>query len=53
MQKRLDPEMGVNRIFEMFSCQGRIQKFFQGGDRNLRHFSSVVVFDRFNVSNFA
>ena len=32
----------------MFSCQERIQNFFQGGGTNFRHFSSAVFFDRFN-----
>ena len=26
----------------MFSCQGRIRNFFQGGGTNCHHFSSVV-----------
>ena len=38
MQKRLDPETGVNKPFENISCQGRIQNFFQGGGTNFRHF---------------
>ena len=38
MQRRLDPKMGVNKLFEHVSCQGRIQNFFQGGGTNFRHF---------------
>ena len=30
MQRRLNSETGVNRLFESVSCQGRIQKFFEG-----------------------
>ena len=38
MQRRLDPEMGVNKPFESVSCQGRNQNFFQGRGTNFRHF---------------
>ena len=31
MQKRLNSETRVNKPFENVSCQGRIQKFFEGG----------------------
>ena len=48
MQRRLDPETGVNKPFENVSCYRRIQKFFQGGGTNFRHFSCVVFFDRFD-----
>ena len=41
MQRRLDPETGVKKIFELFLSQGRIQKFFQGGGTNFLHFSSL------------
>ena len=30
MQKRLDPETGVNKPFQNVSCQRRIQKLFLG-----------------------
>ena len=30
MQRRLNSETGVNKSFENSSCQGRIQKFFEG-----------------------
>ena len=53
MQKRLDPETGVNKILQNVSRQGRFQNFFQGGGTNFRHFLSVVFFDRFNLSNLA
>ena len=38
MQRRLVPETGVNEPFENVSRQGHIQKFFQGGGNNFRHF---------------
>ena len=38
MQKRLDPETGVNKPFENVLCKGRIQKFFQRGGINFRRF---------------
>ena len=38
MQRRLDPETDVNKPFKSVSCQGRIQKFFQGGGTKLYHF---------------
>ena len=31
MLRRLDLEMDVNKFFENVSCQGHIQKIFQGG----------------------
>ena len=48
MQRRLDPETGVNKPFEDVSMSGAYSEFFQGGGINFRHFSSVVFFDRFN-----
>ena len=44
MQRRLDPETGVIKPFENVSCQGRNQKFFQGGGTNSRHFSKRRFF---------
>ena len=38
MQRRLDPETGVNKPFENVSCQGRIQSCFQGGGTIFCHF---------------
>ena len=38
IQRRLDPETGVNKPFEKVSCQGRIQNFFLGGGIKFRHF---------------
>ena len=35
---RLDPEAGVNKFFQNASCQGRIQKFFQGEGIKFRPF---------------
>ena len=44
MQRRLDPETGVNKPFEDVSWQGHIQNFFQGGSTNFRHFLKRVFF---------
>ena len=51
MQRRLDPETGGIKPFENVSCQGRIQKFFQGGTIKFCHFSSVF-FGRFDFKQF-
>ena len=42
MQRRLDPETGVNKFFENASCQGRIQNFFQKGAPIFVTYSSAV-----------
>ena len=44
MQRRLNSETGVNRPFENVSCQGRIQKFFEGGGINFRPFFQAYSF---------
>ena len=49
MQRRLNSETGVNEPFENCSCEGRIQKFFEGEGINfvtffMRIFSGRVVF---------
>ena len=49
MQRRSDPETGVNMLFKNVSCQGRIQNFFQGGGTIFVTFSSVDFFGRFNL----
>ena len=41
MQRRLNSETGINKPFENGLCQGRIQKFFEGGGINFRYFLSV------------
>ena len=51
MQRRLNSETAVNKPFENVSCQGRIQKFFQGGGTNFRHFSSVFFPAELILSN--
>ena len=48
MQKRLDPETDVNKPFENVSCQGRIQKFFQGGSTKFNHFFKRIFSGRVN-----
>ena len=37
----------------MFSCQGLIQKIFQEGDTNFRHFSSVFFSTDLILSNLS
>ena len=49
IQRRLDPETGVNKPFENLSCQGRVQNFFQGGGTNFRHFFKHIFFGRVNL----
>ena len=44
MQRRLNSETGVNKSFENVSCQGRIQKFFEGEGINFRHFFQAHFF---------
>ena len=41
MQKRLDPETKINKLFENVFMSGAYSEFFQGGGTNFRHFSSV------------
>ena len=49
MQRRLEPEMGVNKPFENVFMSGAYSEFFSGRRHyNFRHFSSVVFFDRFD-----
>ena len=48
MQRRLDPETGVNKPFENVFMSGAFSEFFQGGGNNFCYFSSVVFLDRFN-----
>ena len=42
MQRRLDTETGVNKLFENVSCQGPIQHFFRERATIFVTFSSVV-----------
>ena len=44
MQKRLDPETGVNKIFEYGFMSGAYLEIFSGRGTNFCHFSSVVFF---------
>ena len=44
MQRRLNSETGVNKPFENVSCQGRIQKFFEGRGINFCHFFQAYCF---------
>ena len=53
MQKRVDPETGVNKISENVFMSGAYSEIFSGRGTNFRHFLSVVFFDRFNLSNLA
>ena len=45
MQRRLDPETGVNKLFENVLMSGGYSQFFLGGGTNFRHFSSVLLAD--------
>ena len=38
--RRLDPEKGVNKLFENVLCRGRIQIFFE----NFRRVTAILVF---------
>ena len=44
MQRRLNSETGVNKPFENGSCQGRIQKFFEGGGHQFSSLFSSAFF---------
>ena len=44
MQRCLNSETGVNKLFENVSCQGRIQKFFEEEGINFRHFFQAYFF---------
>ena len=44
MQRRLNSETDVNKPFECVACQGRNQKFFEGGGINFRHFFQAYFF---------
>ena len=44
MDRRLDPETGVNKPFENVSYQGRIQNFFQDGRTKFCHFFKRIFF---------
>ena len=46
MQRRLNSETDVNKPFENGSCQGRIQKFFEGGGIKFRHFFKRIFSGR-------
>ena len=47
IQRRLDPETGVNKPFENVSCQGRVQIFFQEGASHFVTFLSVFFSGKF------
>ena len=57
MQKRLDPETGVNTVslLKMFHDKaGQIQNFFQKGGTNFRHFfkrsfSAELIFSNLSI----
>ena len=44
MQKRLEPERGVNKPFENVFMSGAYSDFFPGGGTDFRHFFSIVFF---------
>ena len=53
MQRRLNPETGVNKLFENGSCQGRVQKFFEVGGINFRHCFQAIFFRQLFLSNLS
>ena len=54
MLRRLDPETGLNKLFENVSCQGRIQNFFfREGTPIFVAFSSAVVSTDLILSNLS
>ena len=42
MQRRLDPETGVNKPFENVFTSGASSEFFQGKGTNFRHLFRLV-----------
>ena len=53
MQRRLDPETGVNKPFKNVSCQGRIQNFFQREGIKFRDFFSAVFSAKLILGNLS
>ena len=53
MQRRLDPETGVNKPFESVLCLGRIQNLFEGGAPIFVTFSGVVFSAGLFLNNFS
>ena len=53
MQRRLDPETGVNKLFENVSCQERISNFFRKWAPISVTFSSVVFSAELISSNLS
>ena len=53
MQKRLDPETGVNKIFENVFMSGAYSEIFSGRGHQFSSLFKRSFFDRFNLSNLA
>ena len=53
MQRRLNPEAGVNKPFENVSCQRRIQNFFSGRGTNFHHFFRRIFSADLILSNLS
>ena len=52
MQRRLNSETGVSKPFENAPCLERIQKFFEGGGINFRHFFNRIFSGKVNFKHF-
>ena len=53
MQRRLDPETGVNKLFENVLMSGAYSKFFAGRSTSFCHFSSVFFLTGLILSNLS
>ena len=53
MQRRLDPETGVNKPFENVFMSGAYSEYFQGRGTNFCHFSSVFFSADLILSNLS
>ena len=53
MQRRLDPETGVNKIFENVFMPGAYSEIFSGRGHQFSSPFKLIFFDRFNLSNLA
>ena len=53
MQKRVNPETGVNKPFENVFMSGANSDIFQGGGTNFCHFSSIFFLTDKILSNLS
>ena len=52
MQKRLDPETGVNKLFENVFMSGVYSEFYLGRAHQFSSFFKRIFFDRFKFKQF-